>query len=225
LNSAGEAEGGLNNKNAVILKQAIEHYKSTREWLILPRNARGNKGLLWRDDQEKEELNTEISDFEKMTQSDPDDPTPWSILAIKYELLGKYKDVERALKVASELQIAKHPDLETADWEAQLRLGKLYFAALSNAIRGKGIPIWGHSPSRVTPESLGYTIEQVRSLAEVHLKKTDEVARSSGLNGVINLSLWLQTKLVRLAIEATTTLCESAFNEYDEYSIEEANQT
>ena len=32
------------------------------------------------------------------------------------------------------------------------QLGKTYLAALSVAVPGKGIPVWGYTPSNVTPK-------------------------------------------------------------------------
>jgi hypothetical protein len=165
---------------------------------------------------EQAEREQKISFLEAKLQGDPKDHiSVWAVLAKEYHNAGRFKDSEQALNTSSQLARAKDPAIATAGWNAQKDLGKLYFAALSNSTRGKGTPVWGYTPSTITPESLGYTSEKVRVLAQQYLGRCDEVAKATGMWGVVSYVEMLMT--IMLATQATTELSDAAFQEYDDF--------
>jgi len=150
-----------------------------------------------------------ISYYEERTQKEPHEPSAWVLLAPLYDQEGRFKDMEKALKRSLELMSTRftRQDREWAAWLDYKQLGKAYLAALSNSKRGKGIPIWGYIPSHVTPESLGYTIEEVCNLAQENLGKAYELQKRAGFGKK-------EIKKVELAYKAAVESSDKAFEKY-----------
>ncbi|MBF8299275.1 MAG: hypothetical protein HW397_324 [Dehalococcoidia bacterium] len=162
--------GELGPDQRVILEGAIEHYKSTGLWRWLPgvppdcdMVSRQMVGLKPRD------LHEEIAHAEGIRRASRY-PFDWEFLALLYDLAGRYKDEEKALKAAYELVCADYKGAEWGLWRWRRTIGMLYFAAFSNSKRIKDVVVLGNFPSKATPESLGYTVEEVRTLAAVTLQ-------------------------------------------------------
>jgi len=217
--------GGLDGEQAAILNEAITHYKSTGIWLGLPPVPEQVQEAHLRREQEQERqkrlerLRKDISRYEAQTRKAPGEPAPWSLLAHMYleaadmfSEVGRYKDVEHALNMSAKATQARFPDTEWASWAQHQYLGRLYLAALSNSRRGRGIPIRGYIPSKVTPESLGYTAEEVRSLAEENSRKAHAGAKGAGFTEDSP-----DMKEIELAIEASVSPSERAFEEYEKF--------
>lgn len=162
----------------------------------------------------EQELREEVAHWSREAERDPENPTPWSILARKYEELGQYKETERALLKEAELAKRENPNIKTADWSPNVSLGLLYAAAVSTAIRTKGIVVWGSSPSPVTLNALGYTLEQAQALAKRQLEAVLQVAQDTGMGGV--LSYFMRLAQLRSALKAVDTMDPSHFDEYDQ---------
>lgn len=113
-----------------------------------------------------------ISEYRKLVRKEPDNPHHWWMLASLFEREEMFKDAENAAKRASELA----PN-DPGFFRYHEALGKVYLAALSNSVRGKPIRAIWIEPSNVTVESLGYTIEEVRSLAKEYLEKAYKQAK------------------------------------------------
>lgn len=202
----GGSYGGLDSgPQGAILKNVIEHYKSTGEWLGLPAVPQEAMSRRFREDEERK-LTEEISQYEAQTRENPQDSAAWSVLAMDYERVGRYKDMENALKRQVELNGG------WSIWIIHKYLGRVYIAALSNSTRGRGVPIFGHAPSEVTPDSLAYTVEEVRSLAENHLRKAYEPVRGAEFDGQDQ-----EVEEIALAIKAVSS---NAFDEYDRFMAE-----
>lgn len=159
----------------------------------------------------RQERSYEISRFEERTRKDPQDFFAWSALAILYEQDARYMDMENAIKrsigIASSLG-------NPPNWADYMYLGKAYLAALSNALRGKGIPIWGYTPSNITAESLGYTIEELRGLAKQNFEEARELKKKAG-------SSEEGLKEVDLALKAVAEFCVTALEEYDRFNADD----
>lgn len=165
-------------------------------------------GVTQRVEQEKQRKRSdEIADYEEQTRKNPRDDSAWLTLAWLYEQAGSYKDMESALKTILELAVA---DRGQPAWGSYANLGKVYLAALSNAERGKGIPIWGYSPSGVTARSLGYTVEEVRNLAKERLGRARDLQKRAGLSSE-------DTQEVELAYKVALDPSAKSFEEYDRF--------
>ncbi len=159
-------------------------------------------------EQEKQRKRSdEIADCEEQTRKNPRDDSAWLTLAWLYEQEGSYKGMESALKTILELATSNRGQ---PAWGSYANLGKVYLAALSNAERGKGIPIWGYSPSGVTASSLGYTVEEVRNLAKERLGRARDLQKRAGLSSE-------DTQDVELAYKVALDPSAKSFEEYDRF--------
>ena len=97
-----------------------------------------------------------------------------------------------------------------------LRLGMIYFAALSYEHRGIGVAIWDDKPSQITAQSLGYEIDQLRALAIDHLDEGlthwQTVFEEAGLGGSTAPA---RRRGLQCAVRAARTMSDEAFNEFD----------
>lgn len=224
--------GGLDAEQATILKDAIARYRSTGRWVGLPPVRREVQEEVLRREQEQERqkrlerLRKDISRYEAQARKAPGEPAPWSLLAHMYleaadmfSEVGRYKDVEHALNMSAKRTQARFPDTEWASWAQHQYLGRLYLAALSNSRRGRGIPIRGHIPSKVTPESLGYTAQEVRSLAEENFRKALAGAKGAGFTEERP-----EIKEIELAIQVSVSPSETAFEEYEKFIAKESGR-
>ena len=157
-------------------------------------------------EEEQEKRRQKVSYYEKRTRDKPRDFIAWSQLARLYMEDGRYKDMENALKKVLEVEI------EPLDCK---HLGMSYLAALSNSIRGKRIPILGNTPSSITADSLGYTSEEVRTLARENLRKACELYKNAGYFGEESI------KELELAYKAADECSDRAFEEYEKFKAEQ----
>ncbi len=169
--NAAQTEG-LNPEQGMILQGTIDHYKYTRNWHWLP-------GVAADLDQVSRQmmalgpqgLNEEITYAEGIRRASRQ-PYDWLFLVLLYDLAGRYRDMEKALKFAYELMCSNYKVYEWMVWRWRRTLGMLYFAAFFNAKHNKDFAVLGSPPSKVNPESLGYTVEEVRTLAVMTLEAT-----------------------------------------------------
>ncbi|MDA0988515.1 MAG: hypothetical protein O2783_05185 [Chloroflexi bacterium] len=200
--------GDLDPAGENTLNHAIQRYKSTGQWLGLPRVPDDVKfkheGEYARARQQEISENRigEISFFEKRVRADPLDRLAWVSLPHLNCEEEKFKDMENALKM--QLQVAPH-------LRAFEELGKTYLAALSNSILGKGIIIWGTVPSNVGAAELGYGIEELRALAEQNLCKAYELSEGAGYYGDEHFQ---EIILARKCVEEFSV---EAFEEFDRF--------
>ncbi len=89
-----------------------------------------------------------------------------------YDLAGRYKDMENAIKTAYELVCSGSRGAEGMFWRWRQTLGMFYYAAYSNSRGGQDVTVLGSIPSKVTARSLGYTVDEVRTLALKTLEGT-----------------------------------------------------
>jgi len=146
---------------------------------------------------ENKKLNlTLISDSEKKVKKNPMDRSAWESLSDLYLKEQRYKDMENALMTLLKVDAR----LGKSFPYTYRQLAEIYLAALSVHVRGKGICIVGNTPSNVTAESLGYSIEKVCELAKETLGKSG----------------WAYKKERRdLAIKAACALTVEAFEEFE----------
>jgi hypothetical protein len=106
-----------------------------------------------------------ISDWEETARSLEDyrDLIGWWYLVGLYEKAARFQDMECAAKKCIELS----PD----DGQCYFTLGKIYLAALSNFKTGQLTEAFRLKNSGLTPESLGYSAEQVQHLAKETLEQ------------------------------------------------------
>ena len=154
---------------------------------------------------ERKKREQRLSSYEERVRKDPKDYVAWSFLSQLYEQERRYKHMENAIRKSIEADIYSG----RSGWLDYELLGRAYLAALSNSIRGKEIPIWGYIPSSVTPESLGYTTEQIRILAKENLNKAYELQKSAGFDE--------RLEEIELALKATLESSTSAFERFDKF--------
>ncbi len=166
--------GDLDSEGASALNEGLQHYRNTGIWLQLPKvpeeviNRKAQEEARARTQEEREKILRSISEKEKRIRKDPLDRQAWISLTLLYYQEGRYKDMENGLKMSLQADAAKLGFQYSSTYE---ELGKIYLAALSVSLRGKGIPILGYIPSNVTAESLDYNSEKLRELAKENLKK------------------------------------------------------
>ena len=202
-----EIQGQLDTDAELMLKTVIEHYTNTGEWLGLPYYGSGvseeEKWQRWREEvneklqkliqEDQAEMRKKrlqsISDYESRVRANPDDRFAWVSLAMDYELERRFKDEETALLNSDD---PRH-------------LGMFYLATLSTSVRGRGVPTWFYSPTEIPSESLGYTLEKLRSLAIENLAKAQKAYSDDHPFSMD----------IKLALRATDQLSLSAFDKYD----------
>lgn len=216
-----EADGTLDAETAGMLVLVTQHYEATREWLGLPYYGESvseeetNRRLVQRTesyirrisdqakDRRREERLQRISENEVRVRADPQaSPIWWRTLAEDYEEEGRFKEMESAL--VREVESSSGPRY------SHMYLGKAYLAAMSNTMRGKGLPIWGFSPSAVTAESLGYTTEMLQSLAVTNLSKIELRTEDSFVEEM------------KLALNVAEAPSDQTFGEYDRWMAKQA---
>ncbi len=209
--------GDLDAEGAATLNHALQHYKDTGIWLGLPKvpedivDKRLQEEARARAQEEREKRLRRISENEKRIRNDPLDRLAWMSLSDLYLKEQKYRDMENALKMSLKADAAK---LGRQYWLTYVQLGKIYLAALSVYVRGKGIPILGYFPSNVNAETLGYSIEQLRELAKENLSKAYEMDKKAGFKEG-------DLKELALTLKAADALSAEAFEEFDRYKEQE----
>ena len=169
--------GGLDGGKGAILKEAIDHFKSTGEWLWLPGVVVDLKEISAQMAQlEPTELSRIIRHAESFRQGSKD-PHDWWFLAMVYDLAARYKDFETNINTAYDLICSEYTGAEWMVWRWREGVAMLYFAAFSNSKLGQGVVVLGNLPSQVTASSLGYTIDEVRARAEESLERARTDAR------------------------------------------------
>lgn len=151
-----------------------------------------------------------ISEIEKRIRNDPLDRSAWLLLSDLYFKEQRYKDLENALKMSLKADAAKLGRQYSITY---MQLGKIYLAALSVSVRGKGIPILGYIPSNVNAETLGYSIEELCELAKENLSKAYEMDKKAGIEEFL--------EELDLALNAVSVLSVEAFEKFDRYQEEE----
>jgi hypothetical protein len=218
----------LDTGSADALKKAILHYKTTGSWLGLPEvpqdiiRRREEEVARQMEEEEAKRRSQEISYYEKRVKDNAEDSSALSTLALLYyqqALLyqqgGRYKDIEKMLKMRLKADASKQGFQSSTTY---MELGKLYLAALSNSVRGKGIPIWGTMPADFTVQILGYEPDELGSLCKQNLSKANEMSKQSGL-GIDDL------KELALALKAATELSIEAFEEFDMYKKKQSRRS
>lgn len=154
----------------------------------------------------------QISRLEKELRKSPQDTRSLSKLSSLSDLYSaekQFSKMEQAIKRHNELTLSllgfEH------SWNYVV-LGGIYLAALSTSMRGTGIPIYGYKPygDNLTPAELGYTTEQVQSLAVKHLTKAYELMRQEDFSKENNRVL----EGVELARKVALDPSPKAFEEY-----------
>lgn len=212
--------GDLDNEGAAVLNGVLQRYKSTGQWPGLPRVSEDVK-LTWaeeevklRGQEEREKRLRQISDLEKRVRADPFDRHAWGSLHLLYYHEERFKDLENALKKSLQTDASELGFQYSINYKA---LGKTYLAALANSIRGEGIPIWGYTPSNVRAEELGYSIEELRALAQQNLFKANEMDKQAGF-GEEDL------REIDLALRCATDISPQAFEAFDKYKEQQRQQ-
>lgn len=164
--------GNLDQEKGAILKESIEHFKSTKEWLWLPGVVIDLTEVSMQMAQmEPARLESLITYAEKLRKGSKE-PFDWWFLAMLFDLSGRYKDMEDAIKTAYELVCSAFGDGQWMAWGWRQTLGMFYYAAYSNSRGGQGVVVLGNIPSKVTARSLNYTVDEVRALAQKTLEDT-----------------------------------------------------
>ena len=215
LSDCAAAYGGVPEHEASALLQAISQFQSGGEWPGLPSVDVGAHLADRQDEAQQRKVEETIRSEEAWAKKDPTHPGPWSLLPVLYERTGRYKDAEHALQRASELQRARFPDNDGADWSDRIQLGKLYFSAFSNAVRGRGVPVWGYEASGVTPDSLGYSTEQIAVLAKESLSRGCQLALDAGFKETHG-----RLRQAALALHAIDQPFDPQFESYDKFDPE-----
>jgi hypothetical protein len=172
--------GGFSAEHGAILIEAIEHYKSTQQWLWLPGlPADLEEFSRQMAQQEPVKLNQIISHAERI-RKDSKHAEDWQFLAMLYDLIGRYKDMENGIKIAYDLVRSDFSSAEWMAWGWRRTMGMLYLAAYCNSMGSQNNIVLGSIPSKVTADRLGYTIEEVRILAEENLKQAYADAKREG---------------------------------------------
>lgn len=212
--------GDLDAEGAAALNQALQHYKDTGVWSGLPKvpedviDRRLKEEARAEAKEEQDRRIRLISDNEKRVRNDPLDRLAWLSLSDLYLKEQRYKDMENALKMSLKADAAKLGRQYSLTY---VQLGKIYLAALSVSVRGKGIPILGYFPSNVNAETLGYSIEQLRELAKENLSKAYKMDKKAGFKEG-------DLKELELALKAAGALSVEAFEEFDRYKEQKRQQ-
>ena len=169
----------LGSEQDTALRRAIEHYEQTQYWRWLPGVAADLKQVSEQMSGLKPaRLLEEVAHAERLRVTS-EDPGDWQFLALLYDLAGRYKDAEKALETAYSLVCTDFKSVEWMAWHWRTTLGMLYFAAFSNSQHSGEVVVLGSLPSEATPESMGYTAEEVRDLAQRTLGATLADAKRS----------------------------------------------
>jgi hypothetical protein len=204
--------GDLDSEGAIALNHTLQHYRETGVWLGLPKvpedfiHKLAKEKAEARIKEEREKRLRRIAENEKSIRKDPLDRDAWSSLPYLYLEEQRYKDTENALKMSLKADSIK---LGTQYSVTYMILGKIYLAALSVSIRGKGIPILGYEPSNVTAETLGYSIDELRKLAKENLSKAYEMDKKDGSTVFL--------KELELALKAADSPSVAVFEELERY--------
>ena len=222
LVDAVEADETLNAEHAGMLALVVRRYEAKGEWVGLPfygdwvsQEATTRR---WAQRRElklekagRQERLQRISEYEERIRVDPEAPTTslvWRVLAGEYEAEGRFKEMENALLKSIGPETTNGP-LDMFDRNSHMYLGKAYLAAVSNAVRGRGLPIWGSSPSAVNAESLGYTIETLQALAVQNLSKVELTSDES------------LSEEMKLAVSAAHAPSDQTFEEYNHWIVKQ----
>lgn len=211
--------GDLDIEGANALNQALQHYKDTGVWLGLPKvpedviHRRLQEKARARAQEERQERFRSISANEERLKDDPLDRGALGMLPLLYYEEQRYKDMEKALNMSLKADVST-PVFQRSTYQ---QLGKTYLAALSVSVRGKGIPVWGYTPSNVTSEALGYDIEELRVLAKESLSEAYEMKKKAGYKGK-------DLRELELALKAVDTLSVEAFEEFDRHKEDERQE-
>ena len=135
-------------------------------------------------------------------------------------ILGRVKDYENATKGllhVKEISPNRFPEDEA---HARLVLGMFYVTALAHKTRGVG-NVWPTSiRSDISPESLGYSSDQVRDLAISNLTRVGEYYRDALLgedDEEFAKELKDSIEELDLGLKATNSMCASDFDEIDNF--------
>lgn len=165
-----DPDGNLDRERGAVLNETIEHFKSTKEWLWLPGVAIDLDEVSMQMAQlEPARLDSTIAYAERLREGSKE-PFDWQFLAMLYDLAGRYKDMENAIKTAYELVCSGFRGTEWMAWRWHKTLGMFYYAAYNNLEGGQDVVVLGSIPSKVTTYSLGYTVDEVRALAQETLE-------------------------------------------------------
>ena len=172
-----DTNGNLDRDKGAILNNTFEHFKSTKEWLWLSGVATDLALVSMQISQlEPARLDRFIDSAERLREGSKE-PFDWQFLALLYDTTGRYKDMEKALKTAYELVCSGFRGAVWMAWRWRHTLGKFYYAAYCNSGGGQDVVVLGSNLSKVTAQSLGYTVDEVRILAQETLKGTYEDAK------------------------------------------------
>ena len=165
-----DSNGNLDREKGAVFNEAIEHFKSTKEWLWLPGVPIDLDEVSMQMAQlEPARLDSSIAYAERLREGSKE-PGDWQFLAMLYDLAGRYKDMENAIKTAYELVCSGLRGVEEMAWGWRETLGMFYYAAYNNSRDGRDVVVLGSIPSKVTARSLGYTVDEVRALAQKTLE-------------------------------------------------------
>jgi hypothetical protein len=151
---------------------------------------------------------SKMSKYEGGIPRSPVNEISWEMLWLDYYKEERYKDMENHLKKVLASASIRHPALAANYYDL---LGNIYLAALSVAIRGKGIPIMGYEVRDVRPDVLGYTSEELRTLARDNLTKAYEIERKSWSGDSLGL------KGAELKLKVSNDPSIQSFQRYDRY--------
>jgi hypothetical protein len=190
----------FNDSSKVTLSHVVAHHESTGQWLGLT-----------------------VPYLEDHVRRTPHAFGSWKALGDEYMKARRYKDMEKAWK--NGLQSVPIDDSEPLMTELRLltfyqSLAKTYFTALINELFGQGFSSWPNIQSGLTPASLSYSVEDVRSFAEKYLRVWhQDVAKGKHLSKELGL------EEIELAIKATVVLSDAAWKQYETFmSAREKNE-
>ena len=124
---------------------------------------------------------------------------------------GRYKDMEAEIKRSLQALVSNPVLPGAVQLPGLFLLGTLYLAGLSHHVRGKGISHWPGLVYPITAGSLGYEVEELRSLA----KETLVRIRSLGQDSDEGLE-WIGHLLdIELAMEWVDSMSPEAFDVFD----------
>ena len=184
LSRHGAEDGELDSRKSATLKDSIDHFKLTGGWRWLP----GIPVDLKEVSRQFAEL--EPSDLAKEVahawsrRAGSEVPGDWLYLGMLYDLAERYKEMEEAIEASYYYASSGSETPGWRCWRSRRTLGDFYFAAFSNSTGAPEVLVVGSAPSRVTADSLGYSVDEVRALAEKHFRRAladAEGAKAEGL--------------------------------------------
>lgn len=145
------------------LEFAVAQFNSTGVWPGLPIQE-------VRQEQDKQMLLQEFRELGKRLEADREDMGAWEAIGLLYVMDKRPKDAEQAFREAIRIVTTR-----AINPIRNFRyLGRLYLEALGNAVAQIDIPIKydrAYALPNLTPDDLGYTVEQLRTLSSEYLNR------------------------------------------------------